>query len=187
MALLPSSLFIIELAVLFVFFTYSFVIEAKNIAGLDLVYHALFPALFGLMGYVLSHPFDLTGLVFTVLLGIFGAIGEMGNEIRDHEKDRHVRNNTVVFIGERWSFFLTIGLMLSAFVIIAFFAVVQPGYFWLLPFVPFGIFLVYPVYQAMNIPDLRKTFVDTINFRAIVLAVAMLLVYAIIRFFGVVR
>jgi 4-hydroxybenzoate polyprenyltransferase len=187
MAILPSSLFTIELAVLFVFFTYSFIIEAKNIAGLDLVYHALFPALYGLIGYVLSHPFDLTGFVFTILLGIFGAIGEMGNEIRDHEKDRHVRNNTVVFIGERLSFILTIGLMLSAFVIITFFAVIQPGYFWLIPFVPFGIFLVHPVYQAMKIPGFRETFVDMINSRAIILAVVMLLVYTTIRFFGVIR
>ena len=74
---------------LFVFVTYSFFIEAKNIAGLDLVYHALFPGLYGLLGYMLYHPPDLTGAVFFILLGIFGAVGELANEIRDIEKDRH--------------------------------------------------------------------------------------------------
>ena len=187
MALLPPSLIPLELAVLFVFITYSFFIEAKNIAGLDLVYHALFPALYGLLGYVLYHSFDLTGLVFTVLLGIFGAIGEMGNEIRDREKDRHVRKNTVVLMGERPAFFLTIGLLLSAFAIIAIFSVIQPGYFWLIPFVPFGIFLIHPIYTAMRTPENRETFVDTINRRAILLAIAMIFAYTILRYIGYIR
>ena len=86
MAVLPVHLLLIELAVIFVFVTYSFFVKAKNIAGLDLVYHALFPALYGLLGYVLYHPLDLTGLVFFVLLAIFGAVGEVCNEIRDLKK-----------------------------------------------------------------------------------------------------
>jgi 4-hydroxybenzoate polyprenyltransferase len=64
MVLLPAYLRPIALAVLFVFVTYSFFVKAKNIAGLDLVYHALFPALYGVLGYVLYHPLDMTGLVF---------------------------------------------------------------------------------------------------------------------------
>jgi 4-hydroxybenzoate polyprenyltransferase len=43
MVLLPAHILLIELAVLFVFVTYSFFVKAKNIAGLDLVYHAQFP------------------------------------------------------------------------------------------------------------------------------------------------
>ncbi|MDP3565168.1 MAG: UbiA family prenyltransferase, partial [Methanoregula sp.] len=182
MALLPSSLLPVELAVLFVFITYSFWIEVKNIAGLDLVYHALFPALYGLLGYVLYHPLDMTGMVYVVLLGIFGAVGELGNEIRDLEKDRTERKNTVVLIGERAAFFLTIAFMACAFCIIAVFAVLEPGFFWLLPFVPFGLFLVHPVVKAMNDPQYKQQFVDAINNRAILLAAAMLLVYGFLRF-----
>ncbi|MEN6442915.1 MAG: UbiA family prenyltransferase [Methanoregula sp.] len=184
MALLPLSLLAIEFAILFVFITYSFFIETKNIAGLDLIYHALFPALYGLLGYVLYHSFDLTGLVFTVLLGIFGAIGEMGNEIRDREKDRHVRKNTVALLDERPSFFLTIGLLVFAFAIIAIFAVIQPGYLWLLPFIPFGIFLVHPLYRAMKVQADRETFVDTINSRAILLVIAMVPAFMFVRYMG---
>jgi len=182
MALLPPSLLIVELAVLFVFITYSFWIEVKNIAGLDLVYHALFPALYGLLGYVLFHPLDLTGIVYVVLLGMFGAVGELGNEIRDLEKDRTERKNTVVFIGERSAFFLTIAFMICAFCIIAVFALLEPGFFWLLPFVPFGLFLVHPVVRAMKDPEFKMRFVDTINNRAIILAAAMLVVYVFMRF-----
>jgi 4-hydroxybenzoate polyprenyltransferase len=184
MALLPPSLLVLELATLFVFITYSFWIEVKNIAGLDLIYHALFPALYGWLGYILYHPLDLTGVVYVVLLGIFGAVGELGNEIRDIEKDRHVRKNTVVLIGERSAFLLTLGLLFAALGAITLFALVTPGFFWLLPFVPFGLLLVHPVYRAMNEPGYCRKFVDVINFRAIVLAAAMLLAFGYGRLNG---
>ncbi len=41
MVLLPSKLLWIEILILFMFVTYSFLIETKNIAGLDLLYHAV--------------------------------------------------------------------------------------------------------------------------------------------------
>ncbi|MEI8331096.1 MAG: hypothetical protein WCF90_05540 [Methanomicrobiales archaeon] len=53
MALLPPSLLFVEFVVLFIFITYSFWIEVKNVAALDLIYHALSPALNGILGYVL--------------------------------------------------------------------------------------------------------------------------------------
>jgi 4-hydroxybenzoate polyprenyltransferase len=184
MVLLPSPLLMVESAVLFVFVTYSFFVEAKNIAGLDLVYHALFPALYGMLGYILYSPLDLTGMVFFVLLGIFGAVGELANEIRDLEKDRHERKNTVVLIGERPAYFLMMTLMGLAFVIIGIFGSIIPGFFWVLPFVPLGLFLLHPIFKAMNGAGYRENFVDAINTRAILLATAMLAVYGTLRFSG---
>lgn len=184
MAILPLYLLVLELAVLFVFITYSFWIEVKNIAGLDLLYHALFPALYGWLGYLLCTPPDLTGIVYILLLGIFGAVGELGNEIRDLEKDRHVRKNTVVLIGERNGFFLTIALLVIAILMIALYAVIQPGFLWLLPFVPFGFVLIHPVIKSMNEPEYKARFVDIINTRAIILAVALLTVFATGRYSG---
>ena len=184
MAIMPFHLLPIEIAVLFVFVTYSFFIEAKNIAGLDLVYHALFPALYGLLGYMLYHPPDLTGLVFFILLGIFGAVGELANEIRDLEKDRYERKNTVVLLGERPGYYLMMAFMITAFAVIGIFSSIEPGFFWLLPFVPLGLILVHPVWKAMNEPGYRQKFVDVINTRAIVLAALLLAVYGIMRFTG---
>lgn len=182
MVVLPVHLLLIELAVLFVFVTYSFFIKAKNIAGLDLVYHALFPALYGMLGYLLYHPLDLTGIVFFVLLGIFGAVGEVCNEIRDLKKDQSERKNTVVLIGEIWGFYLLLALMVTAFAIIGIFSLSEPGFYWLLIFVPLGFILIQPVWKAMKEPEYRQKFVDAINARAITLAVVMLAVYGIIRF-----
>jgi 4-hydroxybenzoate polyprenyltransferase len=184
MALMPLHLLLIELAVLFVFVTYSFFIETKNIAGLDLVYHALFPALYGLLGYMLYHPPDLTALVFFILLGIFGAVGELANEIRDLEKDRSERKNTVVLVGERPGFYLMMALMITAFAVIGIFSSIEPGFLWLLPFVPLGLILVHPAWKAMNEPGYRQKFVDVINTRAIVLAALILAVYVTVRFTG---
>ena len=182
MALLPAHLLLIELAVLFVFVTYSFFFKAKNIAGLDLVYHALFPAFYGLLGYTLYHTFDLTCFVFFVLLGIFGAVGEVCNEIRDLKKDRSERKNTVVLIGERKGFYLLIVLMGTAFAIIGVFSLSVPGFSWLLVFVPLGLILIHPAWKAMKEPEYHQKFVDVINARAIALAVVMLAVYGIMRF-----
>ena len=182
MALLPAHLLLIELAVLFVFVTYSFFVKAKNIAGLDLVYHALFPAFYGLLGYTLYHTFDLTCFVFFVLLGIFGAVGEVCNEIRDLKKDRSERKNTVVLIGERRGFYLLIVLMGTAFAIIGVFSLSVPGFSWLLVFVPLGLILIHPAWKAMKEPEYHQKFVDVINARAIALAVVMLAVYGIMRF-----
>jgi hypothetical protein len=67
---------------------------------------------------------------------------------------------------------------------IAAYAVLQPGFLWLLPFVPFGALLIHPVLKAMREPAYKDRFVDTINSRAIILAAAMLLVFAGGRFSG---
>ena len=75
--------------------------------------------------------------------------------------------------------------MAAAFCIIAVFAVLEPGFFWLLPFVPFGLLLVHPVVKAMKDPEYKMKFVDAINNRAILLAAAMLVVYAIVRFVSI--
>ena len=104
MALLPAKLLWIEILVLVMFVTYSFLIESKNIAGLDLVYHAVLPMLCGMLGYLLYHPLDRTGIIFFTLLALFGVISELLNEIRDIEKDQNKRRNTVMIIGESVAF-----------------------------------------------------------------------------------
>ncbi|MCK7475097.1 MAG: hypothetical protein MZV49_19805 [Rhodopseudomonas palustris] len=100
MMLLPSRLLWIEVLILFMFVTYSFLIETKNIAGLDLVYHAVLPMLCGMLGYLLYHPLDSNGHHLFSLLALFGIISELLNEIRDIEKDRNKRRNSVMIIEE---------------------------------------------------------------------------------------
>ncbi|MEI8331095.1 MAG: hypothetical protein WCF90_05535 [Methanomicrobiales archaeon] len=115
------------------------------------------------------------------MLGLFGAVGKLGNEIRDLEKDRTERRNTVAFIGKKAAFYLTSTVMSATFCIFAVFVVLKPGFFWLLPFVPFGLLLVLSVVKAMKDPESKIKFVDAINTRAILLAAAMLIVYAFLR------
>jgi hypothetical protein len=45
-------------------------------------------------------------------------------------------------------------------------------------------FLIGPVVKAMRDPKFRERFVDAVNFRAIMLAMAMLAVYGILRLSG---
>ncbi len=87
-------------------------------------------------------------------------------------------------MGERLAFILMTALMGLAFVIIGVFACIVPGFFWILPFVPLGIFLIWPVVKAMQDTGYRERFVDAVNIRAIMMATAMLAVYGILRFSG---
>jgi 4-hydroxybenzoate polyprenyltransferase len=180
LALLPLSLVLLGGFELFIFITYSFGLEAKNIAGLDLVYHGLFPSLYGAMGYLLHRSPDLTGVVFFLLVFIFGAVAEIFNEIRDRAKDRLVRKNFVVVAGRTRAFVVTLVLLTAALGSTAVFALLHPPLRWLLLFIPFGVFLIHPVWQAMRDARFEPVFVRTINKRAVVLAIAMIVVFAFV-------
>jgi len=184
MVLLPAKLLWIEVLILFMFVTYSFLIKTKNIAGLDLVYHAVLPMLCGMLGYLLYSPVNLTGILFFSLLAIFGIISELFNEIRDIEKDRNSRRNSVMIMGERAAFKWTIALMVLALVLCAYLVSVQMGYYWLLPLFPFGLLLVRPVIRAMNDAGYKAEFVEEMNTQAIKVAGISLLVFCALRFTG---
>ena len=184
MVFLPAKLLWIEVLILFMFVTYSFLIKTKNIAGLDLVYHAVLPMLCGMLGYLLYSPVNLTGILFFSLLAIFGIISELFNEIRDIEKDRNSRRNSVMIMGERAAFKWTIALMVLALVLCAYLVSVQMGYYWLLPLFPFGLLLVRPVIRAMNDAGYKTKFVEEMNTQTIKVAGISLLVFCALRFTG---
>jgi 4-hydroxybenzoate polyprenyltransferase len=184
MIFLPAKLLWIEVLILFMFITYSFLIETKNIAGLDLVYHAILPMLCGMLGYLLYHPLDRMGIIFFSLLALFGIISELLNEIRDIEKDRNKRRNSVMIIGIRAAFKWTMLLMVLALILCALLVSVEMGYYWLLPLFPFGLILIKPVYDAMNDTGYRTRFVEEMNTQTIKVAGISLLVYCSLRFFG---
>jgi len=185
MALLPAKLLWIEILVLVMFVTYSFLIESKNIAGLDLVYHAVLPMLCGMLGYLLYHPLDRTGIIFFTLLALFGVISELLNEIRDIEKDQNKRRNTVMIIGESVAFRWMIALMVLALVLCAFLVSVEMGYYWLLPLFPFGLILIKPVIRAMNDTSYKAQFVEVMNTETIKVAGVSLLVFSLLRITGI--
>lgn len=180
--LLPLPLIILGALELFIFATYSIGIEVKNIAGADLVYHGLFPGLYAAMGYLLYGSPDGTGAIFFALVVIFGAVAEVFNEIRDLEKDRLVRENFVIIAGKKRAFALTLALLTAALCTTALFALLHPPFYWILAFIPLGLLLMHPVWQAMHDPRFEPLFVPAINRRATIIALAMVAVFAVIRF-----
>ena len=181
LAFLPLPLILLGGLELFIFATYSVGVAVKNIAGLDLLYHGLFPGLYATMGYLLYGSPDLTGTVFFSLVFIFGAVAEIFNEIRDFAKDRFIRKNFVVIAGKARAFAVTLVLMTAVLGTTALFALLHPPFRWLLVFIPFGLLLIHPVWQAMYDLRFEPLFVSTINHRAIALAIAMVVVFVIIR------
>jgi|GEM_PF-768202 len=181
LALLPLPLILLGGLELFIFATYSVWIKVKNIAGLDLLYHGLFPSLYAAMGYLLYGSPDLTGAVFFSLVFIFGAVSEIFNEIRDFAKDSLIRKNFVVVAGKDRAFAVTLVLMTAVLGTTALFTLFHPPLRWILVFIPFGLLLIHPVWQAMHDLRFEPLFVSTINRRAITLAIAMVVVFVIIR------
>jgi 4-hydroxybenzoate polyprenyltransferase len=185
-ALLPVPLILLGGLELFIFVTYSFAIEVKNIAGLDLVFHGLFPALYGAMGFVLYRSPDRTAVVYVLLVFTFGAVAEIFNEIRDYEKDRLVRKNFVMVVGRKTAYGITLVLLTLALTGTALFAIINPAFHWLLVCVPFGLLLIQPVWQAMRDERYEKNFVQTVNARGIVLALAMIGIFSVLQYSGAV-
>lgn len=119
-----------------------------------------------------------------LLIFTFRTVAKIYIEIRDYAKDRNARRNFVVMAGRQQAFAVTLGAMTLAFVGTALFAGMQPEFRWLLLFVPFGIFLIHPVRQTMRDRQFEPTFVHTLNTRAILLAFAIIGVFAILRWSG---
>jgi 4-hydroxybenzoate polyprenyltransferase len=67
--------------------------------------HLLGGALLFLLGYTLSRPFDLKGLLIGLFFGLAFAGGHLNQEVRDYEGDllNGIRTNAVVF-GRRRTF-----------------------------------------------------------------------------------
>jgi 4-hydroxybenzoate polyprenyltransferase len=83
--------------------------------------HLLGGALHFLLGYTLSRPFDLNGLLIGLFFGLVFAGGHLNQEVRDHEGDllNGIRTNAVVlgcrrtFLASLLSFTAAYGLLAS--------------------------------------------------------------------------
>jgi 4-hydroxybenzoate polyprenyltransferase len=82
--------------------------------------HLLGGALHFLMGYTLSRPFDLNGLLIGLFFGLVFAGGHLNQEVRDYEGDllNGIRTNAVVF-GRRRTFLVSLFIFTAAYGLLA--------------------------------------------------------------------
>jgi 4-hydroxybenzoate polyprenyltransferase len=82
--------------------------------------HLLGGALHFLLGYTVSRPFDLNGLLIALFFGLIFAGGHLNQEVRDYEGDllNGIRTNAVVF-GRRRTFLASLLTFTAAYGLLA--------------------------------------------------------------------
>jgi len=106
---------LLGMAVIFLYFTYSWLVRAKARPILDIAYHGLCLAILAAMGYTKYRPFDVNCLLGVSIVFLLSAMSQVLQEVRDYDTDRNMIRTTVTFLGKRRSLILCLALFASAF------------------------------------------------------------------------
>ncbi len=108
---------LLGLVVIFLYFTYSWLVRAKARPILDIVYHGLCPAILTIMGYTKYRSFDATCFILASMVFFISAMSQILQEVRDYETDRKMIKTTVTLLGKRRSLILCLAFCTSALTI----------------------------------------------------------------------
>jgi len=108
---------LLGMVVIFLYFTYSWIVRAKARPMLDVAYHGLCLAILATMGYTEYRPFDVDCLLGVSIVFLLSAMSQVLQEIRDYETDRNMIKTTVTSLGKRRSLVLCLAFLASAFFI----------------------------------------------------------------------
>ena len=141
---------LLGLVVIFLYFTYSWLVRAKTRPMLDIAYHGLCLAILATMGYMEYRPFDVDCLLGVSIVFLLSAMSQVLQEVRDFETDRNMIRTTVIFIGKRRSLILCLAFFASAFSI--FLLLLSNGA------VPLEVLLLSPLTYFIIAPITQATF-----------------------------
>jgi len=141
---------LLGLAVIFLYFTYSWLVRAKARPVLDISYHGLCLAILATIGYAGYRPFDITCFLLASLVFLLSATSQILQEVRDYETDRKMVKTTVTLLGKRMSLILCLAFFASAFAIflLLLFYDVVPLEILLLS--PLAYFIIAPIIRAIH-------------------------------------
>jgi len=105
---------LLGIVVIFLYFTYSWIVRAKARPMLDVAYHGLCLAILATMGYTEYRPFDVDCLLGVSIVFLLSAMSQVLQEVRDYDTDRNMIMTTVTFLGKRRSLILCLTLFASA-------------------------------------------------------------------------
>jgi 4-hydroxybenzoate polyprenyltransferase len=175
---------LLGILVIMLFGGYSFGLRAKTMPGLDVVCHASWSAIYGVMAYSVYRPLDFVGAGLSVMLFLLSMLAQLVNEIRDYDSDRDMIRTTVTLVGKKRALKACIVLL---FLVLALFVslVLVGGLPWiLLIFSPSIIFFVAPIINALRNErkeqDLMPVFVN----RGIIVGLLFLVTYLAVKIAG---
>jgi 4-hydroxybenzoate polyprenyltransferase len=124
----------------------------KSTPILASINHLLGGALHFLLGYTLFHPFDASGLAFSLFFGLVFAGGHLNQEVRDYEGDllNGIGTSAVVF-GCRRTFLASLFTFTAAYAVLATLAALG-----ILPRLLLGSTILWPLHVAWSLRALQR-------------------------------
>jgi len=172
---------LLAILVIMLFGGYSFGPKLKNRPGLDIICHASWNTIYGIIAYSVYRPLDFVGAGLSGILFLLSMLAELVNGIRDYDSDRRMIRTTVIWIGKKRALkvcIVILFLVLMLFVSIVLFSGLPRT---LLIFSPSIIFLVKPIINALrceqNEQDLMPTFVK----RGTIIGLLLLVTYLAVK------
>jgi 4-hydroxybenzoate polyprenyltransferase len=147
---LSLQTWLLGLVVVFLYFTYSWIIRAKARPMLDITYHGSCPAILAIMGYTQYRPFNVTCFLLASMAFLLSAVSQILQETRDYETDKKMLKTTATLLGKRMSLILCLAFCASAFVIfipLLFYGMISPK---ILLLSPLAYFIIAPVIGAIR-------------------------------------
>ena len=176
---------LLGIIVITLFSGYSFGLRAKIRPGVDVVCHASWNALYGVMAYSIYRPLDYIGIGLSGILFLSSMLVELLNEIRDHDSEKDMIRTTATAIGKRGALkicILILFLVLSLFVGI----IIIGGLPWiLLIFSPSIIFFVKPIMNALRSEQKEQNLLPTLVSRGATIVILIFITYLTIKVLGV--
>ena len=175
---------LLGILVILLFAGYSFGLRMKARPGLDVVSHASWNAIYGVMAYSVYRPIDFAGAGLTGMLFLLSMLAELVNQIRDHDSDRDMIETTVTVVGKKRAFKVCVMLL---FLVLALFVgvVLVGGLPWiLLAFSPSIIFLAAPIFNAMRDEQREQELMPALVKRGTILGLLLLATYLAVKIIG---
>ncbi len=161
---------LLGLAVIFIYYTYSFGVRAKAKPILDIIYHSVCLSIFTLMGYTQYKPVDSTCLLLASTVFLLSGMSQILQEIRDFESDKKTIKTTVFFLGKRKALILCLAFFTIAFAIF----LLAPLYgiipYELLLLSPLAYFIVAPIIKTVRDETYQDKMIEQISKRSPLIA-----------------
>jgi len=175
---------LLGILVIMLFGGYSFGLRTKARLGLDVVFHASWNAIYGVMAYSVYRPLDFVGAGLSGMLFLLSMLVELVNEIRDHDSDRGMIRTTVTLVGKKKALktcFVLLFLVLALFVSV----VLVGGLPWvLLVFSLSIIFLVAPIINALRYEQKEQDLMPALVNRGTIIGLLLLVTYLVVKIAG---
>ena len=175
---------LLGIVVIVLFGGYSFGPRAKARPGLDVVCHASWNTIYGVMAYSVYRPLDFVGAGLAGMLFLLSMLAELVNGIRDHDSDKDMIRTTVTWIGKRRT--LKACVVLLILVLALFVSIMLAGGLpWvLLVFSPSIIFLVAPLINALRYEQKERDLMPAFVKRGTIIGFLLLVTYLVVKITG---